>query len=127
MGTQYKTASDIWSFGCLLAEMVFGECASVPVSTVLAAGEGCMSKTGERTGENSMPLTLLVCLASMLTGEPLFEGESPSEVVHAIFDQVGNPPRALVDAMRDRVAFRSIISKLPDESVEPCTFPLMER
>lgn len=75
VGDEASSAADIWSFGCVLAEMV--------------------------------------------TGAPLFQGSSPSEVLSFVLQNVGRPTERLQQMISQKLQFKFILGEAEDWPDDP--------
>ncbi|KAG1664331.1 hypothetical protein FOA52_011645 [Chlamydomonas sp. UWO 241] len=82
-GDSFSTSADIWSVGCVVAEM--------------------------------------------LTGKPIFSGNSPASAMSCIMLACGIPPERLLRVMRDRSAFKGCLAQLSDCPHDAHDSPLTRR
>uniref|UniRef100_A0A8C0ADB4 dual-specificity kinase n=1 Tax=Bos mutus grunniens TaxID=30521 RepID=A0A8C0ADB4_BOSMU len=100
LGSRYSTPIDIWSFGCILAELLTGQ----PLFP--GEDEGDQLSRFYRAPEiilgsrYSTPIDIWsfgCILAELLTGQPLFPGEDEGDQLACMMELLGMPPAKLLE------------------------------
>ncbi|RUS22862.1 hypothetical protein BC937DRAFT_86229 [Endogone sp. FLAS-F59071] len=100
LGMTYNMAIDMWSLGCILAELYTGGCTYL------------LKEWFEQVYLCDWIVKNVVCFISRLAGYPLFPGENEQEQLACIMEVQGVPERYLVEKSTRKKLFFDILMRL---------------